>query len=106
MIYFLKLPQYHFSHSFLQQAFTRKSKNSCRFKKFQEYPSLKVLESAWFVGCSGSQQHVHSNFHDCNFDNKRDIHVKKMYVKMCVFQFSAYLNGNPSVYFLIEYIIR
>ena len=32
------LPQYYFSHSFHQQAFTRKSKNSCRFKKFQEYP--------------------------------------------------------------------
>ena len=40
MIYFLKLtlPQYYFNHSFLQQAFTRKSKNSCRFKNFQEYP--------------------------------------------------------------------
>ena len=40
MIYFLKLtlPQYYFSHSFLQQAFTIKSKNSWRFKKFQEYP--------------------------------------------------------------------
>ena len=38
MIYFLKLtlPQYYFSHSFLQQTFTKKSKNSCRFKKFQE----------------------------------------------------------------------
>ena len=38
--YFLKLtlPQYYFNHSFLQQAFTRKSKNSCRFKNFQEYP--------------------------------------------------------------------
>ena len=30
--------QYYFNHSFLQQAFTRKSKNSCRFKNFQEYP--------------------------------------------------------------------
>ena len=39
MIYFLKLtlPQYYFNHSFLQQAFTRKSKNSCGFKNFQEY---------------------------------------------------------------------
>ena len=39
-IYFFKLtfPQYYFNHSFLQQAFTRKSKNSCRFKNFQEYP--------------------------------------------------------------------
>ena len=34
----LTLPQYYFNHSFLQQAFTRKSKNSCRFKNFQEYP--------------------------------------------------------------------
>ena len=40
MIYFLKptLPQYYFNHSFLQQAFARNSKNSCRFKNFQEYP--------------------------------------------------------------------
>ena len=40
IIYFLKpiLPQYYFNLSFLQQAFTRKSKNSCRFKNFQEYP--------------------------------------------------------------------
>ena len=34
----LTLPQYYFNHFFLQQAFTRKSKNSCRFKNFQEYP--------------------------------------------------------------------
>ena len=27
-----------FSHFFLQKAFTRISKNSCRFKKFQKYP--------------------------------------------------------------------
>ena len=47
-----------------------------------------------------------SNFHDCNFDKKRDIHVKKMYVNNFFSQFSAYLNYNPSVYFLIEYIIR
>ena len=42
MIYFLKLtlPQYYLSHSFLQQAFTRKSKNPCRFKNFQEYPRI------------------------------------------------------------------
>ena len=42
MISFLKLtlPQYYFKHSFLQQAFTRKSKNSGRFKNFQEYPKF------------------------------------------------------------------
>ena len=59
MIYFLELtlPQYYVCHSFLQQAFTRKSQNSYRFKKFQEYPRFwiffKVLESAWFVGFPG-----------------------------------------------------
>ena len=38
MIYFLKLtlPQYYFSHSFLQQAFTRKSKNSNIYDKVLE----------------------------------------------------------------------
>ena len=44
------LPQYYFNHSFLQQAFTIKSKNSCRFKNFQEYPrfvnTLDILESS------------------------------------------------------------
>ena len=34
----LTLFQYYFNHSFLHEAFTRKSKNSCRFKNFQEYP--------------------------------------------------------------------
>ena len=36
----VSLRKYDFNHSFLQQAFTRKSKNSCRFKNFQEYPSF------------------------------------------------------------------
>ena len=35
---FIVSVSYYFNHSFLQQAFTRKSKNSCRFKNFQEYP--------------------------------------------------------------------
>ena len=50
MIYFLKLtlPQYYFNHSFLQQAFTRKSKNSCRFTKFQEYSRFcEYLGYSW-----------------------------------------------------------
>ena len=34
----VSLRKYLFNHSFLQQAFTRKSKNLCRFKNFQEYP--------------------------------------------------------------------
>ena len=28
---------------------------------------------------------MYSNFHDCNFDKKRDIHVQKMYMKKIVF---------------------
>ena len=50
MRYFLKLtlPQYFFVLSLLQQAFTRKSKNPCRFKDFQEYPRLyKHLGFSW-----------------------------------------------------------
>ena len=49
MIYFLKLtlPQYYFNHSFLQQAFTRKSKNSCRFKNIQGFDNtLDILDSS------------------------------------------------------------
>ena len=57
MMYFLKLtlPQYYFNHSFLQQAFTRKSKNSCRFKKFQEYLRFcKHLRYSWkFLNLNG-----------------------------------------------------
>ena len=60
MIYFLKLtlPQYHVSHSFLQQAFTKKiprihadPRNSKNIRGFVN--TLKVLESAWFVGFYG-----------------------------------------------------